>query len=78
MVRYSCFRKGTWKEGKTVRLRELREQRGISQSELARLCGVTRSTICRIEDGSRKPSCVLMVKLAQAIGCKIDDLLVTD
>ena len=45
-------------------LKKLREQRHLTQSEVAHAVGVTRSTITMIEIGINKPS----VKLAQALG----------
>ena len=37
------------------RVRELREERGLSQSELSRRTGVTRQTIISLEKGSYVP-----------------------
>ena len=38
----------------TIRLRELREQRGWSQSEVARQAGVRQATLSAIENGENK------------------------
>ena len=45
------------------RVRELREERGLSQSELARRTGVTRQTIISLEKGSYVPSLLFALNL---------------
>lgn len=47
-----------------IDLRKERESRNLSQSDLAEMCNVRRSTISMIECGTNKPS----VKLAKKIG----------
>lgn len=59
-----------------LRLRELREAKGISQQELSRLSGVKTSTIGMLELGRRAcPRLDTAQRLALALGCKVDDLL---
>jgi len=57
------------------RLRELREQTGISQNDLADQIDVERSYISQIESGRRNPSIDVQKKLAQVLGTTLDDLL---
>jgi transcriptional regulator with XRE-family HTH domain len=61
----------------TIRLREVRESKAISQAELARRAGVTRATINRIEN-ARVTSIDLVVleKLADALDIDAALLLV--
>ena len=47
------------------RLRELREERGLTQEELAKALGVTRQTIIAIEKGKYDPSLRLAFKIAR-------------
>ena len=53
----------------TLRVREVRETKGISQAELARQSGITRATINRIEN---KPVMTIdlgvLEKVADALG----------
>lgn len=49
------------------RLKEARKARGISQSELARLVGVTGSTISQIESNVVFPSLPTLLKIAEAL-----------
>lgn len=55
-------------------IKELRKARGLSQEELACIIGTERSTISKWETGEAKPRTDLLVKLAKALRCKIDDL----
>lgn len=50
------------------RLRELREQAGLTQQELAEKAGFTRGGIAQLESGRRKPAWETVVALAQALG----------
>ena len=44
------------------KIRELRKQRGISQEELAKRCGVSRQTINAIENNKYDPTLALAFK----------------
>ena len=56
------------------RLRVARAERGISQSALARLAGVSRQTISSIETAEYTPSALLAFKLAQVLDARVDGL----
>ncbi|MPW40051.1 helix-turn-helix domain-containing protein [Thermococcus sp. 101 C5] len=58
------------------RLRELREERGLTQEELARALGVTRQTIIAIEKGKYDPSLRLAFKIARLFNVKIEDIFI--
>jgi putative transcriptional regulator len=51
-----------------------RARRDLTQAELADLAGVTRKSINAIEMGHMVPSIVLALKLAHALGVKVEDL----
>lgn len=51
-----------------ARLVEARLEKGISQSELARMIGTQRSNICRLESGTQNLSLDMVLKIAEALG----------
>lgn len=57
------------------RLRRVREQRGITLTEVARTTGISKSTLSRLENGQRRPSLELLLPLAQAYRVPLDDLV---
>ncbi|MGS0763814.1 helix-turn-helix transcriptional regulator [Syntrophomonas curvata] len=58
------------------RLRELREQNGLTQEDLAVLVGVSRQTIISLEKGKYNPSISLAYKLARAFSLSIEEVFV--
>ena len=60
--------------GKTHALRLWRRHRGLTLEALAKACGVTRSALSQIESRRTKASAALLKRLAQALGCDMDDL----
>ncbi|NJE76258.1 helix-turn-helix transcriptional regulator [Thermococcus sp. ES12] len=58
------------------RLRELREELGITQEELARALGVTRQTIIAIEKGKYDPSLKLAFKIARFFNTTIEEIFI--
>ncbi|HEX2561792.1 helix-turn-helix domain-containing protein [Phenylobacterium sp.] len=57
------------------RLAELRKQRGWSLDELARVSGVSRPTLSRLERGEVSPTAQVLVRLAAAFGITMSRLL---
>lgn len=55
------------------RVKELRESMGLSQEELARISGVSRTIISGLENGTtRATTTKTLIKLAEALGCTVD------
>jgi len=54
-----------------ARIRKLRENRGISQEEAARLAGIDRSYYGRIERGLINVSAVFLLKIAPMLHCPV-------
>ena len=52
-------------------IRVLRKEKGISQEDLARRCGVSRQTINAIENNKYDPTLSLAFRLARELGVKI-------
>lgn len=53
----------------------LRAVRALTQDALARDSGVPRSTVANLESGEGNPSLTVLIKVANALGVPIDELL---
>ena len=60
------------------RLKEARNERMLSQSQLAELVGVSRNTISSIETGQFNPTAKLALILCIALDKKFEDLFYFD
>jgi transcriptional regulator with XRE-family HTH domain len=58
-----------------MNIEKLRTKRGLNQQQLARLAEVPRSTLTHIESGSGNPSLQNLLKISQALGVGIEELL---
>jgi transcriptional regulator with XRE-family HTH domain len=58
-----------------ARLRELREEHGISQRTLADLMGMQHPYISEMERGLKVPSLTTILRLAVALKCEVTDLV---
>jgi len=56
-------------------IREIREQRNITQSELAEALGVSKSVISKYETGRLEPSISRLQKIAEVLGVSVETLL---
>ena len=57
------------------RIRQLREEKNISQTELGNLCDIERSNMNRIEAGNTNPSSYLLYQIAEKLGVEASELL---
>ena len=53
------------------RVAERRTAMGMSQRELADLCGTTQSAIARLERGGRPPRIDTLLRIAEALDCEL-------
>jgi len=60
------------------RLREAREAKGWTQAQLAERIGVSRKTINTVENRVFVPSTVVALKLASALGARVETLFFLD
>lgn len=58
----------------TIKLKKLREERGLSQKEIAKKIGVSRETISAYETGRAKPSLDVALKLAKILKVSVEEL----
>lgn len=56
------------------RLKEIRTRLGYSQQELAQAAGVARQTIGGIEAGTYSVSMAVALRIARALGCRVEEL----
>lgn len=60
------------------RLREYRQEKGLSQLELAEMVGSSRNTIVAIENRKFCPSAYLAIRFCEVFKCKFEDLFYLD
>ena len=56
------------------RVREIRQEKGLTQQSLADQVGVTRQTIIAIEKSKFAPSVKLALELASALGAPLEEM----
>ena len=61
--------------GVLTRLKVLRVMRGLTQSQLASLVGVTQGTVSQWEKGITHPRFAVIPRLASALGVTINDII---
>jgi putative transcriptional regulator len=59
-------------------LKDERARLGLTQAELAERVGVSRKTVNTVENGVFVPSTTLALKLARALGCRVEDIFQLD
>lgn len=55
-------------------LRQARNDKGLSQADLARIIGVSRQTINMIENGDYNPTLLLCIKICKVLDKTLDQL----
>lgn len=60
--------------GENVRIRELREQAGLTQGQIAEHMGVDQAAVHRWEIGKAMPRAAKLPELAALLHCTIDEL----
>ncbi|MEN6567135.1 MAG: helix-turn-helix transcriptional regulator [Veillonellales bacterium] len=58
----------------TLRIKELRHARGLSQKKLAELAGVPKSTLGEMENHMLLPKQEYLERIAKVLGVTADDL----
>lgn len=57
------------------KLRQRREQVGMTQVELARRIGLSKQAVYRYEAGERTPNACILKALAAALECNMEDIV---
>ncbi|GAB4499007.1 MAG: hypothetical protein OHK0052_13250 [Anaerolineales bacterium] len=57
------------------KIREIREQQGYTQAELAQSAALDRGYLSEIETGKRRVSLYLAYRIANALNCALEQLL---
>ena len=58
-----------------LKLRSLREERGLTQKEAAQLANVSQWTLMYLESGKRAPYMPTVTKIARAYGVPLEELV---
>jgi len=56
-------------------VRKLRETRGLTQQQMAKLAGVPRPTWANLESGGANPTVAVLIKVANALQVRVEELL---
>ncbi|ACK68814.1 transcriptional regulator of molybdate metabolism, XRE family [Gloeothece citriformis PCC 7424] len=59
-------------------IKQIRTRLGLSQQDLAQVAGVSRQAISGVESGQYAPSATVALRLAKALGCRVEDLFWLD
>lgn len=61
------------------RIREIRESKGISQTELSERSGISRATIWKLETDDKAVTMTsTLIKIASALGVSLDEIFLAD
>lgn len=56
-------------------IRQLREARGLTQQQMARISGVPRPTWANLESGAANPTLAVLIKVATALQVSLEELI---
>lgn len=60
------------------RIKELRQEKGISQEQMAEMLGVSRQTIISIEKGRYNPSLPLAIRIARCFDTNVEEVFLLE
>jgi transcriptional regulator with XRE-family HTH domain len=58
-----------------MKIRKLREEKNISQQDLAAACNFEKSNMSRLEAGRTNPTIGTLLKICEALDVKLSDLI---
>ena len=56
-------------------IQTLREARGRTQQQIARIAGIPRATWANLESGGANPTLAVLIKVAQALAVRLEELI---
>ena len=56
-------------------MRQLREARGITQQQMAKIAKVPRPTWANLESGGANPTLAVLVRVSAALGVSLEELI---
>lgn len=68
-------RKAPRERGSNSPITRARLARGITQAQLAEAVGCLQKDISRYENGARNPKYQILSKIANALNCRVEDLI---
>ncbi len=72
---YSQFVMYSVVEVVVMRIKEIREKKGILQKDLAARLGIANNTFSQYENGKREPDVETLKRIAEALGVSLDELV---
>jgi DNA-binding XRE family transcriptional regulator len=64
----------SWSESVGARIKKLREERGLTQVQLAERAGIPQSHVSRLENAAHSATHKTLTKIAEALGVTVRDL----
>ncbi len=58
-----------------MNLKKYRKQKGLTQAQVAKMCGIGQVVYSNYEIGKRNPKPKMLMKLARALNCSVDELI---
>jgi transcriptional regulator with XRE-family HTH domain len=58
-----------------TKIKNLRKQKGLSQTEMSKIAGIVRARLSEIENGKGNPTQKTLKKIANALNCEIRDII---
>jgi DNA-binding XRE family transcriptional regulator len=55
-------------------MKYIRESKGLTQEELSRLVGCSRSWLMKLENGKVEPKLKIALRIAAALGCTVEEI----
>ena len=61
-----------------LRIRKIRQEKGISQASLSFSCDMEKSNVSRIESGKTNPTYLILYRISKALGLSLSELFNDD